>query len=100
NAALVEHYGGEDNPNDPDYSPPAAGNPPTYNALRTPTFTYVEYVNGEREYYDRSKDPHELDNIAGQLPASKMSALHAAIEKLVDCHGTSSCWAAGHIQVD
>jgi len=100
NAALVEHYGGEDNPNDPDYSPPAAGNPPTYNALRTPTFTYVEYVNGEREYYDRSKDPHELDNIAGQLPASKMSALHAAIQKLVDCHGTSSCWAAGHIQVD
>ena len=78
NAALVEHYGGEDSPSDPDYSPPAAGNPPTYNAIRTATYTYVEYDNGQREYYDRTTDPYENDNIAGQLPASRLAALHAA----------------------
>ena len=98
-AALIEHHGGAEDPNDPDASPPASGDPPTYNAIRTVDFTYVEYIDGEKEYYDRVHDPYELDNIAGQLSASKLAALHSAVEKLVNCHGTASCWAAGHVDI-
>jgi arylsulfatase A-like enzyme len=101
NAALVEHYGGDnDDPSDPDYSPPASGDPPTYNAIRTPTYTYVEYDNGQREYYNRVSDPYENHNIASQLPASELAQLHAAVLKLTGCHGTDSCWAAGHVTIN
>jgi arylsulfatase A-like enzyme len=98
-AALIEHHGGAYDPTDPDSTPAAAGNPPTYNAMRTLQYTYVEYNDGEREYYDRTKDPNELDNIAGQLPAARIAALHGALSKLTNCHGTTSCWAAGHVTI-
>jgi len=77
-AALIEHHGGAEDPNDPDSGPPAGGNPPTYNALRTLEFTYVEYITGDREYYDRVSDPYELHNIAGQLSTARLGALHSA----------------------
>lgn len=97
NAALIEHHGGAYDPTDPDSAPAAAGSPPTYNAIRTPEYTYVEYSDGEHEYYDRTKDPYELDNIAGQLSAARIASLHSALDKLTNCHGTTSCWSAGHV---
>jgi len=98
-AALIEHHGTHNDSNDPDASPPEAGNPPSYNALRTANFTYVEYIDGEKEYYDLVKDPYQTDNIAAQLSAAKVDALHAAVVKLTNCHGASSCWAAAHVRV-
>jgi N-acetylglucosamine-6-sulfatase len=97
NAALVEHHGPDTTAGDPDRPGKHSGNPPTYNAMRTPTFVYVEYIDGEREYYDVARDPNELVNLAGRLSASRMASLHAALTKMVDCHGASACWSAQHV---
>ncbi|KUL25715.1 sulfatase family protein [Actinoplanes awajinensis] len=68
---LIEHHGPGYAADDPDKQTPASGTPPTYAALRGPDFTYVEYDNGAKEYYDRSTDPDELTNTAAELPADR-----------------------------
>ena len=98
-AALIEHHGPASAPGDPDAQIPANGLPTTYEAMRTATFTYVEYTTGEREYYARDIDPQELHNIAGQLPAARLAALHDALERLRDCHTAAQCWEAGHVSM-
>ena len=95
-AALVEHHGPDTSPNDPDLPAKGSGNPTTYEALRTRTVTYVEYSNGEREYYDRTSDPDELHNTFAQLLAATKAKLHAALTALSTCHGSANCWEAGH----
>jgi N-acetylglucosamine-6-sulfatase len=94
--ALVEHHGPDTLADDPDLPAPNSGNPPSYEAIRTDTYTYVEYVDGSREYYDRTSDPHELHNLAGTLPPDRLAQLHAALTGLANCHGAGSCWTAGH----
>ena len=51
---------------------------PPYRSVITGRYTYVEWESGEREFYDRSSDPYELDNafdpkgsptLASRLPA-------------------------------
>ena len=37
---------------------------PSYHAIRTSRYLYVEYDNGDRELYDLTHDPYELHNIA------------------------------------
>jgi N-acetylglucosamine-6-sulfatase len=39
---------------------------PTYWAIRTDEWKYVEYIHGERELYDMVNDRYELNNLAGQ----------------------------------
>jgi len=56
-AALIEHHGPVNSPADPDLPGPRTGNPPSYEAIRTATATYVEYVTGEKEYHDLKVDP-------------------------------------------
>jgi N-acetylglucosamine-6-sulfatase len=97
NASLIEHHGPNQLADDPDLQSLRNGNPITYEALRTATYTYVEYSNGEREYYNRVDDPYQLNNIAGQLTATRLAALHGALRGLVDCHTHSDCWTAGHV---
>ena len=72
-AALIEHRGAVTSPSDPDFPERGSGNPPTYEALRTKDSLYVEYADGEREFYDRRVDPDELDNLADELPATRRS---------------------------
>jgi N-acetylglucosamine-6-sulfatase len=91
---LIEHHGPDKNPEDPDFPTRGAGNPPSYEALRTPTSLYVEYVTGEREYYDLSIDPFELHNIAAHLSAAHLRKLHRALVGMERCHGQRSCWRA------
>ena len=57
-------------------------------------FTYVEYNNGEREYYDRRTDPYELDNTVGDLSPQRLAELHSVVTALATCHGAEQCWAA------
>jgi hypothetical protein len=71
--------------------------PTTYSAMRTATYTYVEYANGEREYYDRVADPNQLDNIAGSLTPARLSELQSALAGMVNCHTHDTCWTAGHV---
>jgi len=96
-ASLVEHHGPDTLAGDPDLPAPNSGNPPSYEAIRTGTYTYVEFVDGSREYYDRTTDPNELNNLAGTLSPARLAELHAALTGLVNCHRGTACWAAGHV---
>src|SRR5579859_1089171 len=94
-ASLVEHHGPDTDSTDPDFPAPNSGNPPSYEAIRTVTYTYVEYVDGSKEYYDRTTDPNELHNLVGTLSPARLAQLHAALAGLQTCHGGTACWAAG-----
>jgi arylsulfatase A-like enzyme len=91
--ALVEHHGPATSPSDPDRQSRPSGNPPSYTAIRTATYTYVQYVGGDREYYDRARDPWELDNIYWTLPIRERRHLRALAAALASCHG-HGCWVA------
>jgi N-acetylglucosamine-6-sulfatase len=60
-----------------------------YRGIRNENFMYLEYENGELEYYDLVKDPYELDNIATKLDASTLSSLHSWLEQLKKCEAES-----------
>jgi arylsulfatase A-like enzyme len=96
-AALVEHHGPDTDPTDPDHPAKNSGNPPSYEALRTRTYTYVEYTDGDKEYYDRDTDPSELHNTASQLSPATLTDLHDALATMTSCHGQTACWQAAHL---
>jgi len=96
-AGLIEHHGPDTLASDPDLPAPGSGNPPSYEAIRTHTYTYVEYADGSREYYDIATDPLELHNTVGTLDPARLGALHTALTGLVNCHDGATCWTAGHV---
>ena len=57
----------------------------SFRGIRTEKFVYVEYVNGEIEYYDLTADPFELNNLAKSLDASVLASLHSWLEELKTC---------------
>ena len=76
---LIEHPGG-------------AGLPiriPGYFGIRTQTEMYVEYDNGESEYYDLRADPLELSNLARQASSSTIARLSSRVATLSRCRGAS-----------
>jgi N-acetylglucosamine-6-sulfatase len=97
NAVLIEHHGPRQAINDPDFQQPASGNPVTYKAMRTNDFLYVEYVDGEREFYDLKSDPFELHNLAPLLSPVTLAQLHLDLLTMADCHDGGACWSAMHI---
>jgi arylsulfatase A-like enzyme len=97
NAVLVEHHGPATSAQDPDRQNTESGNPTSYEAMRTPGFLYVEYRDGEREFYDVKNDPDELHNLAGRLSTGQLSRLHRELARLQDCHTGRACWAAEHV---
>ena len=60
-------------------------NIPQYTAVRTATKLYVEYVNGEREYYDLVTDPNELSNRASTMTIARRSAWSTYLHAMVNC---------------
>jgi arylsulfatase A-like enzyme len=97
NAVLVEHRGSRLSVLDPDFQQSSSGSPTTYEAMRTRAFLYVEYADGEREFYDLRSDPFELRNVARRLTGSQRRLLHAQLTALSHCHGEQQCWAAMHL---
>ncbi len=104
--ALVEHHGDNNDPADPDFEN-GGSNPTTYEAIRISArhlngfpgpveAVYVEYADRQHEieYYDISKDPYEIDNIAATLTAAQRTELHSILNALANCHTESSCWTA------
>jgi arylsulfatase A-like enzyme len=92
--ALVEHRGPHDDASDPDAPILRSGNPTTYEAIRSNTFVYVEYADGEREYHDRVADPNELTNAFTTLSDEAKAALHATLAAVQKCHDGKICQAA------
>ena len=92
NAALVEHHGPDFGVEaGPDAAQPGSGNPSTYEALRLPHSTYVEYANGERAYYDLDSDPYQLTNTYSTLSPEEVEALHSQLVGLENCHSAATC---------
>jgi N-acetylglucosamine-6-sulfatase len=94
-AVLIEHHrsavprGG-----DPDYQVKLAGDPPSYEAVRTPRTLYVQYADGEREYYNLRRDPAELVNLAKKLPAARLVPIRRKLTALKHCHSATACQRA------
>ena len=61
--------------------------------MRTERFLYVEYADGEREFYDLVNDPFELHNLAGGLTLLQLEELHAELLNLERCHDGLTCWS-------
>jgi arylsulfatase A-like enzyme len=95
---LIEHLGPTDDAPDPDQPVHWGGNSPSYEAIRTSRYLYVEYVDGEREFYDLSTDPYELENRYSTMPTSLRRRLHAIVGLLSTCKGTTSCWNAATLK--
>jgi N-acetylglucosamine-6-sulfatase len=57
-----------------------------YDAMRTAEGEeYIEWVSGEKEYYDLSKDPDQLQNAYSQADPALMEALARRLEALRSC---------------
>lgn len=93
-AALIEHHGPHEDPNDPDAPEPRSGNPPSYEAIRMPDSVYVEYDDGTKEYHDLAVDPNELHNTYAALPAARKTSLRQMVDAMRECHDSAHCWAA------
>ena len=96
-AVLVEHRGPDIDVTDPDYPKPESGNPPSYEAMRLAHSLYVEYVDGEHEYYDIASDPYELRNAYRDLGPVTHATLHRQLMGLAHCHGTVECHRADQL---
>jgi N-acetylglucosamine-6-sulfatase len=96
-AVLVEHHGPVEFLSDPDFQGYRSGNPPSYEAMRTKDFLYVEYATGEREYYNLVRDPYENDNVYGSLSAQRRDDLHVMLSRLELCHGSAECQRAAQL---
>jgi N-acetylglucosamine-6-sulfatase len=57
----------------------------TYRGIRTESFVYAEYDNGELEFYDLTIDPYQLQNTASTLDPAFQAQLHAQLEALKTC---------------
>ncbi len=96
---VVEHRHDERQAGNPDLPQAGAGNPPSYEAIRTRESLYVEYADGEREYFDLRTDPFELRNLAPHLSSPHARALQLAVRRNELCRGARSCWRAQHAPV-
>lgn len=66
---------------------------PTYKALRTKNFSWVRYVNGERELYDLRNDPYQLHSRSPSKNRSLVRGLNNRLDRLATCDG-AECRAA------
>ncbi|MCC7117968.1 MAG: sulfatase [Anaerolineales bacterium] len=87
NLALVSSAPPEPDPEYPDYiyDPPRQITGGTSRAIRGEDFIYIEFDNGELEFYDLVKDPYQLENIASQLAPEILAQLHGRLQALKYC---------------
>ena len=82
--ALLLHWPG----GDPEGLPRARLAVPAFWGVVTPRWKYVELATGERELYDRVRDPHELRNRAGERAlAEQQAALARRLARLEQAAG-------------
>lgn len=56
--------------------------------LRSQRYKYVEYDNGEREFYDLSKDPDEVTNLAKSADAGLIQKFSSYLGQMKQCKGS------------
>jgi N-acetylglucosamine-6-sulfatase len=98
-AVLIEHHHPPTPNGDPDHQDARSGNPPSYEALRTRDLLYVEYVTGEREFYDLRGDPAEMDNTYDELDGATRALLHRRLVALENCSG-NGCRRSAAVGLD
>ncbi len=70
--------------------PVRGGSTPLYVGVRVGSWTYIRWLNGAEEMYDRSADPYELENLARvRAHRSERRELRALTVRYVDCRGRS-----------
>ena len=57
----------------------------SYRGVRAEKFIYLEYNNGEKEFYNLVADPYEMDNIVSKLAPDILSSLHIWLGQLKTC---------------
>ena len=63
---------------------------PTYSAIRTPRWVYVEHANGEKELYDLLRDPHQLTSQHANAAYERTrSELASRLTRLRGCSGAT-----------
>jgi N-acetylglucosamine-6-sulfatase len=60
---------------------------PAYTGIITENRTYVEYENGEKEFYYLEADPHQLENVYSDTDSALITELESRLEALEDCAG-------------
>jgi arylsulfatase A-like enzyme len=70
-----------------------SGDIPEYQGIRVAGYTYVEYATGEKELYNLTSDPQELDNLAASADPALLALLHQRLDKLRSCKA-GGCQAA------
>ena len=65
--------------------------------MRLANALYVEYVDGEHEYYNIASDPYELRNAYSDLGPVMRATLHRQLVRLERCHGAASCHLADQL---
>lgn len=58
---------------------------PAFRGIRTLDYSYVEYVNGEKELYDMRNDPYQLQNLASKADPSLIAELTKRLHELINC---------------
>jgi hypothetical protein len=69
-----------------------------YSGIRSETDVYIEYANGEREYYDLVKDPYQMESAAASLAPALLEKLRARVAALKACKAASCRSAEGSAQ--
>jgi arylsulfatase A-like enzyme len=87
-AVLIEHHGPDQRRAGPDRQ---SDNPSTYSAIRLKRSVYVEYRDGDREYYNLKRDPDELHNTYRRLSKGTRRKLHRMLKRLRRCRGAKGC---------
>lgn len=78
-AQIIEY---PDSPSDNYFAEMDGG---AFRGLRGENFVYVEYANGELEYYDLATDPYQLTNLAAGLDPATLSSLQSWLGQLKTC---------------
>jgi N-acetylglucosamine-6-sulfatase len=69
-------------------SAPIVAPPKDYEGIRLGPYKYIEWPDGEKELYDITKDPYELNNVVRVPNLSPIRAfLHAQLVRLETCVG-------------
>lgn len=62
---------------------------PFLRGVRLQNMSYVEYITGEKELYNLTTDPYELNNLAFTASPALLAVLSARVQELANCKADS-----------